>query len=186
MIFLLVAAAWADTIELDNGVAFLGHITRWSDDACAAVLDAGPLEGLTVEIPCERIAGFERGDPQERSQLSPPPPPATPHLALAAVVPDPGPAPMAPAEVPLAIPQPAALPPPAPAPAPAPAPVVAAPSPAPAVAPPSPAPPAAESQAPPAPPEKQGWKGALQAEWVGVKSDLGLAKKQDDGDETSR
>ncbi len=62
--WMFAAAALAGTIELDNGAVITGSIATWGREGCAVEMDTGPLAGLEVTMPCERIVAYRRG-PQD-------------------------------------------------------------------------------------------------------------------------
>lgn len=154
------AAALAGTVELDNGAVITGTIAWWGDEGCAVAMDTGPLAGLEVALPCERIVAFHRG-------------PMDGALAAAPALPEPVPAaPVAPAPVVAAAPV-------APAPAPVVAPAVPVVAAAPVVAAPAPVAPAVADVEEPEEPRRGRIVQALQSEWRGVKGDLGFKTPRD-------
>nr|MBA2321239.1 hypothetical protein [Deltaproteobacteria bacterium] len=79
--------ALADVIVLDNGSEVRGGIVSWREEGgCVLRLEEGPLEGVVVQLPCERIVRFSR-DPVASAPAVPAPSPAPVADPVAAVDP---------------------------------------------------------------------------------------------------
>ena len=164
LVWIFAAAALAGTVELDNGTVITGNIGAWGEQGCAVVLDTGPLSGLSVQLPCERIVSYHRGR-MDSVPVAVADNGAAPPVLVAPVVnaPDAQPA----LALPLAPPAPVAPPPPMPT-----APPVIAVPPVAAVPAATEVPSVAEAPEEP----RRRLLDALAGEWRGVKTDLGLQK----------
>jgi hypothetical protein len=89
MWFALIAAAWADTLQLDNGAVLVGQLAAYDRAGeCRIEISQGELAGASVVVPCSRITRFEREKPAAFVRVGPPPAPA-PAPAPAAPPPEP-------------------------------------------------------------------------------------------------
>jgi len=58
----VLSAAHADVVTLDNGAQIDGHISHYEHGGdCGIAVDAGDLEGALLVVPCARVVRFERG-----------------------------------------------------------------------------------------------------------------------------
>ncbi len=56
-----LAAAYADTLELDNGAVLVGELAAYDRVGdCHIAVGEGALAGAIVVVPCARVARFER------------------------------------------------------------------------------------------------------------------------------
>ena len=59
--FVLVAPARADTITLDTGAAIQGELARFEFGGdCQISVTEGPLTGVIIIVPCQRVESFAR------------------------------------------------------------------------------------------------------------------------------
>ena len=74
---LLAGALAAERVTLDNGATLTGALATWeAGGACRVYVSEGPLIDTIVELPCARVASFERA-PAEAPEPKAPPQAAT-------------------------------------------------------------------------------------------------------------
>jgi len=99
---LMAGALAAERVTLDNGATLTGALATWeAGGACRVYVSEGPLVDTIVELPCARVASFERAPvataeapplaETSATLVAPAPLPATPVAPAPAVLPPAGP-----------------------------------------------------------------------------------------------